>query len=354
MKFDLSQLPPAAVGVALPMAVAGAKGGLARSATHGHNEQIDVNLSIANIARVAIGAFGLTAGLAALTTEVHTRARLQCALAAAVCGVTTCFYARFYAIRRAKGVAYSRAGNASVDSLRYSCWLVTNGMLAWLGLLLHGPFQPTSSAWVELTYQQWLLVGPALSSFSVLCSGSAQFCAESARYQGGWPGFLRWSFAGLVFMLTAVVASSAVNLTLQEEGDSSSRSSTEVDIGRVLGRLWFVYPAANLLKIVVTIFTSHNDEELRHLRLGAAVVPMTRVGDGVRDVLLWSLRVVSSSHAYSPLPPAMEEEAEVSMGYALVPPVYTQLFDALLAIVDLVSVGLPALACTALALPVTT
>jgi hypothetical protein len=34
--------------------------------------------------------------------------------------------------------------------------------------------------------------------------------------------------------------------------------------------------------------------------------------------------------------------------------VYTQLFDALLAIVDLISVGLPALACTALALPVTT
>ena len=355
MKFDLSALPPAAVGVPLPVATGAEapKPGGPGSSVHGHNQQIDVNLTIASIARVAIGAFGLTATLAALSTEGNTRARLQCTLAAAVCAVTSLFYARFYAIRRSKGVAYSRAGNAAVDSTRYSCWCVTNGTLAWLGLLLHGPFQPTNPMWIELSYAQWLLVGPALSSFSVLCAGSAQFCAETARYRESWGAMLRWGALGLAFVLVAVGASTTTNLTLQQPGDETARTRTEIELGRALGRLWFVYPAANLTKIVLTFFTQHNSEELANLRLAPAVVPLTHVGWGVRDALLWSLRVVSSSHAYAPLPEAYEAEAETSLGYALVPPVYTQLFDALLAIVDLISVGLPALACTALALPVT-
>ena len=354
MKFDLSKLPPAAVGVPLaPVAVAVTGAGLGSSDRHGHNEQIDVNLSITNIARVAIATFGLTAAVAGLTTE-DTRHKLQCAISMAVCAVTTWFYVRFYAIRRSKGVAYSRAGNAAVDSMRYSCWLVTNGTLAWLGLLLHGPFSPTKPMWIEMSYPRWLIVGPVLSSFSVLCSGSAQFCAESARYNGGWVAFFSWGVVGSLFLAGAVAASGVTNLALQQDGDEAVRSATEIQLGQALGRLWFVYPAANLLKIVLTFVTSHNDDYLRQLRVASAVVPMSRVGDGVREALLWSLRVVSASHAYSPLPSSIEKQSEASMGYALVPPVYTQMFDALLAIVDLVSVGLPALACTALALPVTT
>ena len=62
---------------------------------------------------------------------------------------------------------------------------------------------------------------------------------------------------------------------------------------------------------------------------------MRALGESVREALLWALRIVSSSHAYSPLPTAAEEQAQAHMGYALVPPVYTQLFDAVLAIVDL-------------------
>ena len=82
MKFDLSALPPAVVGVPLPVNATPKPGGPG-SSVHGHNQQIDVNLTIASIARVAIGAFGLTATLAALSTDGSARARLHAAAVAA-------------------------------------------------------------------------------------------------------------------------------------------------------------------------------------------------------------------------------------------------------------------------------
>lgn len=356
-KFDLSQLPSAVVGVplrggaALPTEVNAA--GVVDPAAHGHNEQIDVNLSLANITRFTIAMFGVTSAFAAMTTDGGVRQRLQCALSAAACVVATWFYMRFYTIRRAKGVAYSRAGTAAVDSLRYSCWAVTNGVLAWLAMLLHGPFAPTASPYLDLDYLQWLRVAPILSSFSVLCAGSAQFCAESARYTVSWTrGYVAWAFLGTIFLGAAISCSSLTNLTLQLEGDAGARTSTEIHVGQLLGRVWFMYPTVNLLKILVTFFTQHNSEELRNMRFGRAVLPLARLGESLRESLLWALRIVSSSHAYSPLPTAAEEQAQHYMGYALVPPVYTQLFDAVLAMVDLASIGLPALACTAMALPV--
>ena len=157
---------------------------------------------------------------------------------------------------------------------------------------------------------------------------------------------------GSIFLSAAVSGSTTTNLVLHLDGDPRARTLTEIQIGQVLGRLCFVYPFVNFLKVTVTFFTQHNAEELRRLPFGAVVLPVSRMGEGVREALLWSLRVVSSSHAYSPLPSLEEENAQAHMGYALVPPVYTQLFDAVLAIADLVSIGLPALACTALALPV--
>ena len=348
-KFDLSQLPSAVVGVPL----SGAKPGFVDPVAHGHNEQVDVNLSLANMTRFTIAMFGATSAFAALTTELGVRHRLQCALSSAACAVCTWFYMRFYAIRRAKGVAYSRAGTAAVDSLRYSCWSVTNGVLAWLAVLLHGPLAPKVPTYAGLAYAQWLYVAPALSSFSVLCSGSAQFCAESARYEGGeTPHFWWWGLLGSIFLVAAVGGSTVTNLMLQLDGDPGARTPSEIQIGQVLGRLWFVYPFVNFLKVTVTFFTQHNAEELRRLPFGAVVLPVSRMGEGVREALLWSLRVVSSSHAYSPLPSFAEQGPQAQMGYALVPPVYTQLFDAVLAIADLVSIGLPALACTARAWPV--
>ena len=58
MRFDLSKLPPAVVGVRARRAAAPIGGALADDADQwGHNEQIDVNLTLGNIARVAIVTF---------------------------------------------------------------------------------------------------------------------------------------------------------------------------------------------------------------------------------------------------------------------------------------------------------
>jgi len=354
MRFDLSRLPPAVVGVRVRHAGASTDSRLADDADQwGHNEQIDVNLTIANIARVVIVTFGVTAAFGALTTERGTRYQLQCALAAAACLVTTAFYVKLHSVRRAKAVAYTRAGSAAVDSYRHSCWVVTNGTLAWLGMLLHGPFgHDGNGTFYDVGYGGWVRMGPALSSGSVVCSGAAQFCAEAARYSSSRGAFVAWGLLGLVFLLLAMGASLSVSLALQLEGDRSARSHTEIRMGQILGGLWFAYPATNVLKIVVTFFSTHNSAELLGERAARVVKPVAAMGDGLRQALVWSLRIVSSSHAYSPLPPGLIEESESTMGYALVAPVYTQIFDALLAMCDLVSIGMPALGCTALALPV--
>jgi hypothetical protein len=357
-KFDLSRLPPAVRGVPIPGAPnaahnAHANAGIVDAVAHGHNEQIDVNLSLANITRFTISMFGVTAAFAALTTEQGVRQRLQCSLAAASCAVCTWFYTRFYAIRSTKGLAYSLTGTAAVDSLRYSCWTVTNGALAWLAVLLHGPFEPAASTHMGLTYAQWLYVAPTLSSLSVLCAGSAQFCAESAKYHAsGSRGFRGWGLLGLVFLASAVSASTVTNLTLQQGGDPSARTPTEILVGQWLGRLWFVYPLVNLAKAVVTFFTDHNADELGVLPFGNRVVRFGHWCEIVREIVLTVFRILSSSHAYSPLSPGEMEHERERMGYAFVPPVYTQIFDAVLAIADLVSIGIPAFACTALAMPV--
>lgn len=353
MKFDLSRLPPAAVGVPLPRAPAPTGAVIDDAAAWGHNEQIDVNLTIANIARVAIVTFGVTAAFGALTTERGTRHQLQCALAAATCLVTTGFYVKLYAVRRAKAIAYTRAGSAAVDSYRHSCWAVTNGTLAWIGLLLHGPLGADGLGTLySMDYSGWLRAGPALSSASVVLSGGAQFCAEAARYTRSRVAFVLWGLLGLVFVLSATFASVSVSMALQREGDDSARSRTEIHMGQILGVLWFVYPGTNVLKIVVTFFSTHNAAELLGERAARAVRPVSNMGSGVRDALLWSLRIISASHAYSPLPESVVDEGEGVMGYALVAPVYTQIFDALLAVCDVVSIGMPALGCTVLALPV--
>jgi hypothetical protein len=361
MKFDLSSLPPTVVVDTLSRAssLQARTGAVAKdnhAAAWGHNEQIDVNLTIANIARVAIVTSGMIAAFGALTTEQGTRHQLQCALSAVACLVTTGFYVKLYAVRRAKAIAYSRAGSAAVDSYRHSCWAVTNGVLAWVGLLLHGPFDADGSGTMYgMDYSGWLRAGPALSCASVVLSGGAQFCAETARYTtfGSRP-FLLWGLFGLAFVLSAMFASISVSTALSREGDSSARSRTEIHIGQILGALWFVYPGTNILKIMVTFLSTHNAAELLGPQAAKRVAdPIYEVGSGVRDALLWSLRVISASHAYSPLPDRAIDEAQSKMGgYALVPPVYTQMFDALLAVCDVVSIGMPALACTALALPV--
>ena len=342
-KFDLSQLPSAVVGVPLQGGGAhpiGSKPGGVDPIAHGHNEQIDVNMSLANITRFTIAMFGLTAAFAAMTTEAGVRQQLQCALAAAACAVATWFYTRFYTIRRAKGIAYSRAGTAAVDSLRYSCWTVTNGVLAWLAMLLHGPFPADGEPDVlrAVATRQWLRVGPsALVRLAVLCAGSAQFCAESARYQRelGARGSSRGALLGARRSCSSPpsAASTATNLTLQLAGRRRPRArATEIQRGRrSLGRLWFVYPAVE---------PDQDRADLLHAaQLGGAaptcgsrraVLPAdARWAEGVRDALLWALRVVSSSHAYAPLPDRRRgRRRRRSLGYALVPPVYTQLFDA--------------------------
>ena len=116
-----------------------------------HLQRIDVNLGLIQITRSFVGAFGLTAVLGCIASTEDARVRLQCALAAASCTITTALYVAIVDIRRARPHGYGHAANARVDSLRYATWTVTHALLAWLALSVRGPFELDSQGG-EATY----------------------------------------------------------------------------------------------------------------------------------------------------------------------------------------------------------
>lgn len=359
--WDLSSLNAAPTGRSLQttQATVGAKvAPVDSSSKNTFNEQIDANLTIITIVRVALALFGVSSAIAAINTDGSTRHKLQCTLSAACCAVASVYYQQLYAIRRTKLFGYSRAGNAAVDSVRYSVWAVTNGILAWLALLIRGPFEPaTIYGW---KYPEWLIASAVLSSASVLISGSAQFCVESARYageSGNQQHMIMWVVLAAVFVATATTMAGIVSYAIHfgaPTGAESMRNQTEIDIGRSLGLLWITYPAISVIRVALTLFTKHRPEDLLGRNFGMAMKPVTYGAERARDAIMWALRIVSHSHAYAPIAANESAEAAQHFGAALLPAGYLQMFDIALSICDVTSVGLPALACVVFALPVYT
>lgn len=319
-------------------------------------DQIDPNLTLTNVVRVALATFGVTAAFAAINTPMGTRHKLQCTMSAATCFVASVFYMRMYTIRRTKGIAYSRTGNTSIDSQRYACWTVANGVMAWLAMVLRGPFE---GRFYDMSYEAWIQLAPTISSLSVIVSASAQFCVESARFaaadkkriQGG----ILLVLGGVLTALAATAAvhvSYAIHMPAPRTAEARARSDTEINIGRSLGIPWIIYPVVNATKLLVTIFIAHNPKDLFGETLGRVLGPVQRGAQHLRDGVVWTLRMVSHSYAYAPLADEKDQLVASQFGKPLLPIVYLQIFDIALGICDVVSIGLPALACTALALPV--
>jgi hypothetical protein len=319
-----------------------------------HSATIDVNITLLHTARTAIGSFGILAALGAMTTTKSVRFKLQCALCTAAAVCSSFYYFRLIGIRSDVIHAYSRASNSKVDSARHATWCVANGVLAWVGFLLRGPFDTETVFGV--TYSGWLHLGVALSCGSVIFSGAALFCAESARYATNRQSVVSWGFVGLILLVCSSTAAGGTTLAIHSGADRSAtrtREDVEISLGRSLGVLWLAYPLVSAVKVLITLFSTHSMASQLESRYGERAHVLVEAGRGMRSAIVWALRAANASHSYQPLPKSIADEYETQIrAGVLVPALYTALLDNLLALVDVVSVGIPCLATVALALPV--
>ena len=357
MKFylPLHALQPQGVGVA-PAAPVAPVAPVAQSAAQSefsfHMQQIDVNLGLVNITRSFVAAFGLTSTLGCIGSDEGPRARLQCALAAASCAITSALYVALVDIRRASN-GYGHAANARVDSLRYATWTVTHAVLAWLALSVRGPFGPnadgTESEYLGMNSLEWRQPVLVITSTSMIAGGVGVFGIQTSRKGGSGAFRLFWFAIGALAIVASIVGTCIVASAIHMPADEQARTKVEITVGVAMSYVWVGYPLTSLLKFVVMLCTKVPVTSKLESRYGEHFAHgMELVGKDARLFFVYALRSLSSSaYNYEPLPNLKETVCDSK--HDTLPVLYTQMFEAVLAILDAVAIGLPALAITMLA-----
>ena len=312
-----------------------------------NESQIDRNLSLVNLARAFIAAFGITTVLGAVASEEGARARLQCTLSAASCLVTSMYYSRMTAVRMSPGRGYSRQGNASVDSMRFSNWAVCNALQAWLALVVRGPFE-NDKPFLNHTYDEWFRLGTFLCSIGVILGGAALFCVESARIrEQSTRGRVAWGALGVTALVGAITCAIITSLAFHQPADRNKREEHEISIGFAISSFWIFYPIMGCIRVTLSAVVQHDatealKKELKEMGLKNAesVLGFLR---GFRGAVVWGFRAANASHDYHLI------EMDPRFGVPLVPPLYMQILDTVLAVADVVVIAMPALAVTTLA-----
>ena len=332
-----------------------------------HSERIDSNVTLVQLARVFVGSFGLTSVLAALCApQVRQRERLQCILATTSCAVVVALYTNILELRRGPR-AYSTSTNDRIESSRYASWIVTHSLLSWLSLSVRGPFARSSPTFLEYTYEEWKQLSVSMTALAVVFGGAGIFFALRAQHaSNGRCAFVGWTALAVLSIGVAIAISATVSTALHHPADEARRSESEIAVGFAMSRVWVLYPLTSLAKAVVAYFSAHDvsgalDDRLGR-KLGHAVV---LAGEELRSVLINGVRALSASREFRalrgarspsalhhPLLGAGSDDDDVTLDGTTLPVLYVQIFESWVAGLDIVAVGLPALAATVFALPV--
>ena len=317
-----------------------------------HLQRIDVNLGLIQITRALVAAFGLTAVLGCLASTEDARVRLQCALAAASCTITTALYVAIVDTRRAPQ-GYSHTANARVDSLRYATWTVTHALLAWLALSVRGPFEANAqggeTTYMGATSAGWRQPVLVITSASMIAGGIGVFGVQTARRTQRMWHKVAWFALGVGSIVAAITGTTIVGQAIHTPADRGARTNSEIEVGMAMSRIWVAYPLTSLVKFVVALWTSSPVTARLEQRWAPIAHPLTVAGDEMRQILMWSMRAVSSARDYDPIARGAFDDATHGDTF---PVLYTQMFEALLAVLDAVAIGLPALAMTVFAFKV--
>lgn len=317
-----------------------------------HESVPDAHLLIIQVCRATLAAGVFMSVLACITTtESDPRIRLQCALIATACAVSSLFYRHLYELRRLpKCNGYSQEGNAVSNALRFTSWAVTIALLAWIAFLLRGPFQ--DGTYLGLSYGEWLYVGPLLATLNVLLGIPGW---EAARVFSGSNGMSCTRIVAVMlaalFLGGGLCISILINRAMHMR-PTTARSSSDVNLAQWLSWIWVAYPFLQLLKTVAVF--QNNDHVPRLTSLAKRFVPIA----STKNALQFAFRTMVAApthHAreianiYTMIEP--EHSIDMHTSTPNIRPQWTQVLDTLMAIVDTLSQGVLALVLVTHALP---
>ena len=315
----------------------------------------DAHLLMIQVCRATLAAGLLMSVLACVTTMVDTpRIRLQCALAATACAVSSLFYRHLYELRRLPNYyGYSEEANSVSNALRYTSWAVTIALLAWIALLLRGPFHEEKiMGW---TYNQWLYIGPLLATTNVLMGIPGWEAARVFSNQKGCSVSRIGAFIiSAVLLMGGLLISVILNYALRA-GSTKARSTSESTLANWVAGVWIAYPALQCLKTLAVFFGK--DHVPRLTNIAKRYAPITKT----KNALQFAFRTMvgapnthirETHNLYTMIEP--EHSIDVKMSKLSAPtiqPRWTQLLDTIMATVDIFSQGILALILVTYALP---
>lgn len=322
----------------------------------------DVHLVTIQICRAALFGAGIAATLACLSSTAMPRQRLQCALSAAACAISSVYYVHFYSIRKRPNLAgYTIAGNAAVDALRYASWSACISLLAWNALLFRGPFGK-GILWLGFTYNNWLVIGPLFACGGVLLGIPGWHSARSSSKDVACSR-ITWLMIAAILLLLAVIMSLSLASTIQLAPlDYSVRSEAEITLSRVMSAFWFVYPAVSCLRTLGMMIASSKWDVLRHAML--RMPRLTLKVCSLCNAIMFGVQKAFSTLTMAPMDVdefnSITEFLECSdsgfvtnaMRPSPVPVWITQLCDFAISVVDIVTQVYSTVACVGYALPV--
>ena len=160
-----------------------------------------------------------------------------------------------------------------------------------------------------------------------------------------------WFAIGALAIVASIVGTCIVASAIHMPADEQARTKVEITVGVAMSYVWVGYPLTSLLKFVVMLCTKVPVTSELKSRYGEHLAHgMEALGKDTRFFFVYALRSLSSSaYNYEPLPNLKETVCDSN--HDTLPVLYTQMFEAVLAILDAVAIGLPALAITMLAFP---
>jgi len=312
----------------------------------------DAHLLMIQVCRATLAAGLIMSVLACVTTMVETpRIRLQCALSATACAVSSLFYRHLYELRRLPDYyGYSEEANSVSNALRYTSWAVTIALLAWIAFLLRGPFNDEKvMGW---TYNEWLYIGPLMATVNVLMGIPGW---EAARVFSNQTG-CRCSRIGAFFISTVLLLggfgiSVILNYALRA-GPTDARSASETTLANWVASVWIAYPTLQGLKTLAVFFGT--DHVPRLTNLAKRYTPITKT----KNALQFAFRTMvgapnahirETHNLYTMIEP--EHSIDIKLSAPTIQPRWTQLLDTIMATVDIFSQGILALILVTYALP---
>ena len=340
----------------------------------------DVNLTVLQLCRTALLAATIVAAIVATGSTNAPYIRVASTASASACFISHRFYARISSIRRLpREVGYSFESNTIVEALRATNWAIVVSLLAWVSLLLRGPFETetTTRGWIwRWTYTQWCVWGPMMMGVSSLFILPGWKAAALARRSDCVRKRMAWSSGALILLVVSLIISWTVQFAIISSSrrcNTCARTDSEYRFGVLICNMWWAYTIVSVIRTLYNTITEYASQTCMQIcfssesadQLATACFPcaqfwqytfLTLVLAPLNNQNMETMRriaVIADDEGSEQLlfVDHRSETTQLPVTEAAASHLCTQLVDVVLAIVDISAQVVTAVGCAALVIP---